>query len=108
MSVRLAAFIYRWRIPFTVLIFAGAIASLPRVDITHIDNDISAWFSRSDPVYKDYERFRSEFGGTRSLIIALQADSADRLFARETLSYIARITGDIERVDTVQRVASLS
>ena len=50
----------------------------------------------------------TEFGGTRSLIIALEADSADRLFARETLATIEAITGDIERVDTVQRVNSLA
>ena len=50
-----------------------------------IDNDITAWFSKADPVYQDYERFRAEFGGTRALIIAIKADSPDRLFSRETL-----------------------
>jgi predicted RND superfamily exporter protein len=107
-SDRIAAFIYRWRLPLTALIFAGAILSIPRADITHIDNDITAWFSKEDPVYKDYERFRAEFGGTRSLIVALKADSADRLFAHDTLAFIERVTGDIERVETVQRVASLA
>jgi hypothetical protein len=107
-SAALAAFIYRWRLPLTALICAGALLSIPRVDITHIDNDITAWFSKEDPVYKDYERFRSEFGGTRALIIALAADSPDRLFARDTLKFVEQITGDIERVDTVQRVAGLA
>jgi len=107
-SAWLAAVIYRWRLPLSALIIAGAILAIPRANITHIDNDITAWFSKDDPVYKDYERFRSEFGGTRSLIIALKAESADRLFARDTLTFIDRITGDIERVDTVQRVASLA
>ncbi len=108
MSARIARFIFRRRLPLTVLIFAGAILSIPLVDITHIDNDITAWFSKEDPVYKDYERFRAEFGGTRLLIVALQADAAERLFARDTLEFIERITGDIERVDTVQRVDSLA
>ena len=108
MSARLAAIIYRWRLPLSALIVAGAILAIPHVDITHIDNDITAWFSKEDPVYKDYERFRAEFGGTRSLIIALKADSADRLFGRDALRFIDRVTGDIERVDTVQRVASLA
>ena len=108
MSERLAAFIYRWRLPLTAIILAGAILAIPRANITQIDNDITAWFSKEDPVYKDYERFRAEFGGTRSLIIALKAESADRLFAPDTLGFISRITGDIERVDTVQRVASLA
>jgi predicted RND superfamily exporter protein len=108
MSATLAAIIYRWRLPLSALIVVGAILAIPRVNITHIDNDITAWFSKDDPVYRDYERFRAEFGGTRSLIIALKAESADRLFARDALAFIERVTGDIERIDTVQRVTSLA
>lgn len=108
MSQRLAAFIYRWRLWLTAVILAGAVASIPSVNITKIDNDITAWFSKTDPVYLDYERFRREFGGTRSLIIALEADSPGGLFSDETLRFIETVTGDIERVDTVQRVSSLA
>ena len=78
MSEKLAALIFRWRLPLTAIIIAGALLAIPRVNITHIDNDITAWFSKQDPVYKDYERFRAEFGGTRSLIVALKAESSDR------------------------------
>jgi predicted RND superfamily exporter protein len=108
MSLALAAFIYRWRFLLSGLIVVGALLLSPRANITHIDNDITAWFSRDDPVYRDYERFREEFAGTRSLIVALQADSAERLFSHDTLSFIDRISGDIERVETVQRVDSLA
>ena len=107
-SATLADFIYRWRLPATAVIILGAILSVPRADITHIDNDITAWFSKEDPVYKDYERFRNEFGGTRSLIVALKADSSDRLFSRETLKFIQQVSGDIARIDTVNRVDSLA
>jgi predicted RND superfamily exporter protein len=85
-----------------------AVAFAPRANITHIDNDITAWFAKDDPVYRDYERFRDEFGGSRTLIIALKADSADRLFSQPTLDFIRQVSGDIERVDTVERVASLA
>ncbi|MBW8713988.1 MAG: hypothetical protein JF632_07890, partial [Acidobacteria bacterium] len=108
MSLRLAAWIYRWRLPLTVLIIAGAIVSIPRVNITHIDNDITAWFSKQDPVYQDYERFRTEFGGTRSLIVAFKAESADLLFSPGTLAFIEHVSADVERVDTVDRVVSLA
>jgi predicted RND superfamily exporter protein len=108
MSRLLANFIYRWRISLTAAAVAGALLFAPRANITRIDNDITAWFSREDPVYRDYERFREEFAGTRTLIIALEADSPERLFSAETLSYIERVTGDIQRVDTVQRVDSLA
>jgi uncharacterized protein len=108
MSQILAEWIYRLRFPLSIFIIAGAIAFAPRANIRHIDNDITAWFSREDPVYRDYERFRKEFGGTRQLIVALKGDSADRLFSRETLRFIDTVSSDIQRVDTVQRVNSLS
>ncbi len=108
MAAFLAALAFRWRFPLSAAILLGAIAFIPRANITKIDNDITAWFSREDPVYRDYERFRAEFGGTRSLIVALKATSADVLFSRATLRFIQDVAGDIERVDTVQRVDSLS
>src|SRR5687767_12953091 len=108
MSRLLAEVIYRWRYLLSGCFVLGALLSIPRANITEIDNDITAWFSKSDPVYKDYERFRQEFGGTRTLIVALEAGSPDRLFSAETLAFIEQITGDIERVDTVQRVNSLA
>lgn len=108
MSERAAEIIYRFRLPLSALILLGAVFFAPRANITHIDNDITAWFSKQDPVYQDYERFRSEFGGTRSLIVALEADSAERLFSRETLKFIEQVTGDIQRIETVQRVSSLA
>src|SRR5687767_11922561 len=108
MSRLLAEVIYRWRYLLSGCFVLGALLSIPRANITEIDNDITAWFSKSDPVYKDYERFRQEFGGTRTLIVALEAGSPDRLFSAETLAFIEQITGDIERVDTVQRVDSLA
>jgi predicted RND superfamily exporter protein len=104
----LAAFIWRWRIALSIFIVGGALALAPRANITRIDNDITAWFSKADPVYADYERFRREFGGTRTLIVALQADSTERLFSRDTLQFIEQVTGDIERVATVTRVDSLA
>ena len=94
--------------PLSAFLVIGALFCAPRANITHIDNDITAWFSKEDPVYRDYERFRQEFAGTRTLIVALQADTPERLFSRDTLQFIEQVTGDIERVDTVQRVDSLS
>ena len=108
MSRTLAGAIYRWRFILSAFIVLGAFALAPRANITAIDNDITAWFSKEDPVYRDYERFRAEFPGTRVLIVALKAESADRLFSSETLRFIGRVTEEIERVETVQRVHSLA
>jgi predicted RND superfamily exporter protein len=108
MSRVVAAIIYRARIPLSLFIIVGALALAPRANIAHIDNDITAWFSKDDPVYRDYERFRQEFVGTRTLIVALSTDSTDLLFSTSTLKFIQRITEEIRRVDTVQRVDSLA
>jgi len=105
MSERLADLIYRFRLPLSAAIMLGFFALLPLTNITQIDNDISMWISRDDPVYRTYERFREEFGGQRTLLIALRSP---RLFTPEGLEFVRQITDDIQRVDAVERVSSLS
>jgi predicted RND superfamily exporter protein len=105
MSARLADFLFRFRHPLCAAIAVGFFALLPLTEITAIDNDITTWISRDDPVYQTYERFRTEFGGQRTLLIALKSD---RLFSPDALEFIRTITSDVERVETVQRVQSLA
>jgi len=107
-SRRIAVLLYKYRRILTGLILAGTVVLAPRTNITHIDNDLTAWFSPGDPVYQEYERFRDEFGGTRILIVAIQAPDRARLISADTLRLIERISGDIERVDAVERVNSLA
>ena len=74
-SDRLAAFIYRWRLPLTALHLRRRDPVAPaRRHHPHRQRHHAPGSRRSDPVYQDYERFRDEFGGTRTLIVALQAD----------------------------------
>ena len=108
MSRAIARVLYRWRLFLSAAIVLGALLLAPRANLTRIDNDLTAWFSREDPIYQEYERFRDEFGGTRNLIVAIQAPSRDRLLSREGFAYLERVTGDIERVDAVERVNSLA
>jgi predicted RND superfamily exporter protein len=105
MSGRLADLIYRFRLPLCAVILIGFLGLLPLTNITNIDNDIGMWISRDDPIYVTYERFREEFGGQRVLMIALRSD---RLFTPESLEFIRQVTDDIQRVDPVDRVQSLS
>jgi predicted RND superfamily exporter protein len=104
----LADVLWRFRRVLTALIILGAILLAPRANITDIDNDLTAWFSVNDPIYKDYERFRDEFGGTRTLIVAVQTPSKAALLSDDGLRLIERLTRDIERVKTVQRISSLA
>ena len=105
MSTRLADLIYRFRLPLCAVIAIGFLGLLPLANVTAIDNDISMWISRDDPIYRTYERFREEFGGQRTLMIALRSE---RLFTPEGLAFVRQITEDIQRVDPVERVYSLS
>jgi uncharacterized protein len=117
----LTAILYRWRVHLSAVIVAGALAFIPSANITHVDNDIGAWFSRDDPVYRDYERFRAEFGGTQPLIVALRAetpapgpgsgpaaDGGAGIFTRDRLEFLTQITEDIERVPSVHHVQGLA
>ncbi len=108
MSLSVAQFIYRWRRLLTGLIVLGALALAPRAHIQTIDNDLSAWFAADDPVFKDYVRFRDEFGGTRTVIIAIEAPSRDRMFSTQAFAFLEKLSADIERVQAVQRVSSLA
>jgi uncharacterized protein len=104
-GARLAPWIFRWRRWLTGVVVLGAVVAAPSADFATLDNDMTAWFSKQDPVYVEYERFRQEFGGTRTLIIALEGDS---IFSPEGLGLIRDVTREIERVETVERVQSLT
>jgi predicted RND superfamily exporter protein len=105
MSLALARFLYRFRFVLTFLIVAGALALAPRAQITRIDNDISAWFSKDDPVLRDYDRLRQEFTGSRTLIVALEGPGVT---SAAGLDVLRRITADVERVPYVVRAYSLA
>jgi predicted RND superfamily exporter protein len=105
MSAWLADFIFRFRYPLCAFILAGAVFYAPKMNITDIDNETTMWISTDDPVYQQYQGFVDEFGGQRVLLIALQSD---RLFTPDSLEFIRRVTGDIERVELVERVQSLA
>jgi len=104
-SAWIAERIYRLRYPLIAIVVVGFVAFAPSTNLTAIDNDLTMWVATSDPVYQTYERFREEFGGQRTLLVALQSD---RLFTPDSLAFIRQVTGDIERVRTVERVQSLA
>ena len=84
---RLAAGIYRTRYWACAAIVIGFVWFLPKTNFTELDNDLTMWMSKDDPVYRTYDRFREEFGGQRTLIIALQSNqpvSYTHLRAHET------------------------
>jgi predicted RND superfamily exporter protein len=105
MSAWLAGFIFRFRFPLCAIILAGTVFFAPKLNVTDIDNDLTMWISKDEPIYQQYERFRHEFGGQRLLLIAFQSDE---LFTPHSLEFIRLVTDEIERVSTVERVQSLA
>ncbi len=105
MTQAIAELTFRFRYPLCAVILAGFLVLLPKTNFTTIDNDISMWISKDDPVFQTYEHFRKEFGGQRTLMIALKSE---HLFTPEGLEFIRRVTGDINRVEAVERVNSLA
>jgi predicted RND superfamily exporter protein len=105
MSARVAEAVFRLRYPLCAVIALGFLYFAPSTNFTRIDNDLTMWVSKTDPVYQTYERFRTEFGGQRTLLVALQSE---RVFTAEGLAFIRQVTADIERVRLVDRVQSLS
>jgi predicted RND superfamily exporter protein len=104
-SARLAAIIHRWRFPLSLVIVLGALALAPRAEFTRIDNDLTAWFLPSDPVYRDYTRLREEFTGSRTFIVALEGPS---VVSAAGLDALRRMSAEIEQIAAVQRVYSLA
>ena len=105
MSRWVAEVVFRLRRPLCAVILVGFVFFAPKTNFTEIDNDLTMWVSKTDPTYVTYERFRGEFGGQRNLIVALQSQE---LFSPSSLEFIRAVTGDIERVRTVERVQSLA
>jgi predicted RND superfamily exporter protein len=115
MTRRAAGWLYRVRMAVSALAVLGALAFLPAARITHVENDIQAWFTRDAPVYRDYDRFRADFGGTQPLIIAFESVQPEPgaapgagMFTEKRLAFLRAISDEIERTPTVQRVQSLS
>jgi predicted RND superfamily exporter protein len=104
-SAAAAAMLYRWRFVTAAIVVAGAIAFAPQIDPTRIDNELTSWIGEDDPEYLTYERFRTEFGGTRTVIIAIKSD---RLFTPEGLRFIDTVTRGLQRVELVERVESVT
>jgi hypothetical protein len=107
MSRLIATFIFRWRYPLSALCVLGALVR-SRAQTSRDRQRHHCLVLQVGSRLPGLRALRAEFGGTRNLIVALQASSPEALFSEATLAYIERITGDIERIDTVQRVESLA
>jgi predicted RND superfamily exporter protein len=101
----LALFIHRFRYPWAVLllILTGVFAT--HTEGLDLDNTLTAWFPEDDPDYHIYREFQDDFSGNRNLVIAVEAED---VFSPHILDYITITVDDIEEVDFVDRVHSIT
>lgn len=102
---RIACLIYRLRLGLLGVAVLGVLWLAPKIDLADLDDDLTTWLSKDDPIYQTYERFRREFGEQQPILIAVKSD---HLFTPDVLRFIRDVTDDLQRVDTVERVDSLA
>lgn len=104
-SARFARWLFEWRRPLTALVLLGAVVCASYANLDNVNNDLSAWVAKDSAEYREYDRFRHEFGGGRVLIVAVAGDG---LFTPDGLGYLDRVSREIARLPLVERVQSLA
>lgn len=104
-SARFARWLFAWRRPLTALVLLGAVVCASYANLDNVNNDLSAWVAKDSAEYREYDRFRHEFGGGRVLIVAVAGDG---LFTPDGLGYLDRVSREIARLPLVERVQSLA
>ena len=99
----------RWHYRFRWWIAAGILLTslflLPHAKGFELENELTAWFEEDDPHWMTYRKYREEFGGTRTLIVAIESPE---LFTRPVLLYLRSLSEDLETLPHVLRVYSLA
>ncbi|HBR34148.1 MAG TPA: transporter, partial [Firmicutes bacterium] len=87
-------------ITLILTVFFGYFAA--RVTMT---TNIKEFFPQDDPRVMTYDRVEAEFGGAEYIMLALEAED---LFTPETIRNIDLITRDLEQIEGVANVRSLT
>ncbi|OPX26026.1 MAG: hypothetical protein B1H06_06350 [Candidatus Cloacimonas sp. 4484_143] len=70
-----------------------------------INPDIISYFPKDDPVVELFNYIGEEYGGTQLAIVAIEADE---IFQKEIIRNIQEITSDIQMLDGVSYVTSIT
>lgn len=77
-------------------------SQIPRLEI---DASTDSFMKEDDPAREDYDQFTQTFGSDTLTIVLVKADD---VFSSPVLDVIQRLSSDIERLDGVSRVESLT
>ncbi|MEA3498093.1 MAG: MMPL family transporter [Campylobacterota bacterium] len=66
------------------------------------------WFDKDSSIIKNYDKFRKDFSGDDTFIVAFQDSSTDGVFNKKAVDTIINLTDEFESIDGVDDVSSLS
>ncbi len=101
-TLSLIIFRLRYILLALILVFTIVFGLFINMDL---DNTISAWFAKDDPISINYNSFRDTFEGGRYIIVAVKSQ---RLFSQDVLGYIKTKTDELKDIDLAKRVHSLA
>lgn len=104
MFKRTASFIYtfKWPISFALIL----ITAITGMAITRlqIDPSMETLFIKSSPEYLYYRQYSEKYGSDQMIAVAMATQD---LFTLENLNHLHKITGDVAKMEQVERVLSL-
>ena len=100
----LSLIIFKLRYILLALIMISTIVFAMFINMD-LDNTISAWFAKEDPISINYNSFRDTFEGGRYIIVAVRSQ---KLFSKEVLGYIKAKSDELKDIDLAKRVHSLA
>ncbi|MBN1881455.1 MAG: MMPL family transporter [Deltaproteobacteria bacterium] len=95
---------FRWLI--LACLGCAALLTVPKIGELKVNNSIRIWFVEDDPNLVAFDQFQETFGGEEFIVLGLAAD--DTVFTPEHLSIIKDIGDDLNNIDGVRRVVSIT
>jgi predicted RND superfamily exporter protein len=107
---RLAGWCFDHRFLVLALCAAAIAGSLALAERTRIDNSYEAYFAPGDPSYRDYLKYRDDFGSDEVSYIMYEAPgAADGVFDLAVMEQVAKLTEALEdEVPFIYEVTSLA
>jgi len=103
---RFARLIITLRWPVLALLALAVFLTVPRVGDLQVNNSVRIWFVEDDPNLVAFDQFQETFGGEEFIVLGLAAD--DTVFTPERLSLIREIGDELENIDGIRRVVSIT
>lgn len=82
-----------------------ALLSLSLKDLA-FEGSYKIWFDKDSKIIKDYEAFRSRFGGDDTFIVSFRDENG--IFTKKAVKTILHLTNEFKQIEGVRKVQSLS